>query len=320
MRVKREHAIFIAVDYQEKLIPVIKGRKNLMKKSIFFMEGLRLLKLPMIMTTQYEKGLGPNVKEIEDLIGRENSFDKDTFSIYQNETIRTYLKEGGYDTVIIGGTETHICVLQSVIDLLEAGYQTVLLTDCVGSRNREDHDMALIRARQEGAVLTTAEALLYELTLTAKDPAFRSLSELVKNQQPKRADSYGAVVWEHKDDCDYVLMIRTKRGWSFPKGHIEEGESPAETARREVLEETGIRIQVDEGFAQVVPSARIGDQRKVTFFAGKSLEGFGKPRGDREVDTADWIPVKDAAEKIFFEADRKVFFQAMKYYGIASGE
>lgn len=316
MRIYREHAIFIAVDYQEKLIPAIKGKKRLMKKSLFLMEGLKLLKIPMIMTTQYEKGLGRNREAVEAIIGPEKSFDKVTFSIYQNEAIRQYLEDGGYKTVIIGGTEAHICVLQSVIDLQEAGFQTVLVTDCIGSRHEADYDMAIERARQEGAILTGAEALLYELMASAKDPAFKTVSKMVKNQDRKPVDSYGAVVVEEKEGQHYVLMIRTKKGWSFPKGHIEEGETPVDTARREVLEETGIEITVDDSWSQVVPSALPGDQRKVTFFAGKSLVGLGKPKGDKEVDCADWIPVKEAADKIFFDADRNVFYEAMKFYGI----
>lgn len=316
MRIHKERAIFIAVDYQEKLLPAIKGKKHLMRKSLFLMEGLKLLEVPMIMTTQYEKGLGRNVESVEKLVGVENSFDKVTFSIYQDEAIRAYLTAGGYDTVIIGGTEAHICVLQSVIDLLEADFKTVLVTDCIGSRHEGDYEMAKIRAMQEGAVLTTAEALLYELLVSAREPAFRQVSKLVKLQDYRFSDSYGAVVWEQKDGIDYVLMIRTRKGWSFPKGHQEEGELPADTARREVLEETGIKITVDDGFSQVVPSALPKDDRKVTFFAGKSLVGLEKPKNDKEVDKADWIPVKEAAEKIFFEADRKVFYEAMRYYKI----
>lgn len=82
--------------------------------------------------------------------------------------------------MIICGIEAHICVLQTVIDMKEAGYQPILVADCISSRSSEDKRYALIRAQQEGALITTAEALLYELMETSKAPEFKTISALVK--------------------------------------------------------------------------------------------------------------------------------------------
>ena len=82
--------------------------------------------------------------------------------------------------MILCGIEAHICVLQSVIDLKAAGYQPVLVWDCVSSRRLRDREIALLRAQAEGAVITGSESLLFELTGSAEHPCFRQISALVK--------------------------------------------------------------------------------------------------------------------------------------------
>lgn len=121
-------------------------------------------------------------------------------------------------------------------------------------------------------------------------------------------DSCGAVVIE--DGC--VLLCQGYHGWSFPKGKIEPGEIPEETAIRETFEETAIRIKVDGGFREVVPSAKPGDTRTVTFFLGRSLDGKKTPVPD-EVAYAHWVPLEQAVERIRYLPDREVLVKALEY-------
>ena len=120
-------------------------------------------------------------------------------------------------------------------------------------------------------------------------------------------NSCGAVVIEQ----GHVLLCQGYRGWSFPKGKIEPGETPEQTAVREVREETGIPIALDGNFAEVVPSAKPGDTRTVTFFLGRSLEGMKQPVAE-EVEYAAWVPVREALDLIRYIPDRKVLEKAMK--------
>lgn len=120
-------------------------------------------------------------------------------------------------------------------------------------------------------------------------------------------NSCGAVVIEN----GHVLLAQGYHGWSFPKGKIEPGETLEQTAIREVWEETAIRIEVDTRFTEVVPSAKPGDTRTVTFFLGKSLDGMKEPVAD-EVEYAAWVPIDEAMGKIQYLPDREVLVKALK--------
>ena len=125
-------------------------------------------------------------------------------------------------------------------------------------------------------------------------------------------NSYGAVVLEKTAQTYMVLLVTGFNGLSFPKGHIESGETPEQTAVREVLEETGIRIAVDTAFSRTVESPRSRDRRTVTFYLGTSLDGLKAPRAT-EVKEARWLPYDEALEAIRFQPDRDILHQAAEY-------
>ena len=168
MRIKAEDTFAIVIDYQEKILPAMSGQEELLRKSQILLGGLKALEVPMILTTQYAKGLGNNIPAITDAMGVTEAIDKNTFSVYDNESVRQAIPQA------------HICVLQSLMDLQAAGYQTILVADCVASRSDRDLAFAYERAKQEGAIITSAEAILYELAGSSKHPAFKTISALVK--------------------------------------------------------------------------------------------------------------------------------------------
>lgn len=180
MRIRKEEAIALVVDYQEKLMQVMTEKEELEKRAEILLKGLNILGVPMIVTQQYTKGLGMTVPVLQQAAGTEHFSEKITFSCMENEDIRRSVQESGKKYVIVCGIEAHICVLQTCIDLKEAGYETILVMDCISSRKETDKEGAILRAQQEGVLLTTLEALLFELTRTAGTPVFKEISRLIK--------------------------------------------------------------------------------------------------------------------------------------------
>ena len=135
---------------------------------------------------------------------------------------------------------------------------------------------------------------------------------------PKHTPSYGAIVIEPSEDGPVVLMCGGKHHMSFPKGHQEPGECPEETARREVLEETGISVEIDTSFSRTVDSFLPGDERKVTFFLGRSLEGLKDPVPEQEeLSLAAWVPIHQAASRISYAPDARVYKEALARLGLS---
>lgn len=126
-------------------------------------------------------------------------------------------------------------------------------------------------------------------------------------------NSYGAIVIHLLGGIPHVLVCQGYKGTSFPKGRGEPGETPAQTACREVWEETGISIDIDAHFEAVVPSARPGDQRTVTFFLGHSPAGCVSP-APSEVKYALWLPASEALAAIHYLPDRKALEAALDYF------
>ena len=180
MRVSPENTIALIVDYQTRLVPAMSDIGTLIHNSAILLKGLGILGIPAIITQQYTRGLGETVPEILDAAGDCPIFDKITFSCYQDKEIRSAIRSSGRKTVIVCGIESHVCVLQTVIDLLGDGYRVVLVEDCIDSRKPSDKATALIRARQEGALITSYEAILFELTHIAGNDRFKQISNLVK--------------------------------------------------------------------------------------------------------------------------------------------
>lgn len=180
MRIFAKDAVFLGIDYQERLLPAIFEREKVVANSIRLIRGLTALKIPMIFTAQYPKGLGNNTAEILAAASGVPEIAKMAFSAFFEDACRRAVKKTGKKTAIIAGVEAHVCVLQTVLDLRAAGYTVALVADCVGSRTVQNRDYGIERMRDEGAVITTYESILFECLTTAENPAFKAVSKIVK--------------------------------------------------------------------------------------------------------------------------------------------
>lgn len=176
MRIEREHTAALIVDFQERLIPAIADHEALMERVRILLQGLKVLDIPMTVTQQYTKGLGMSVSEVWEASGETEYLDKISFSALEVAEPKIHDKK----YILVCGMEAHCCVLQTVIDLAGAGYVPVLVTDCIGSRRESDREMAIRRAEQEGAVLTSSEAILFELLKEAGTPLSKEILNIVK--------------------------------------------------------------------------------------------------------------------------------------------
>ena len=180
MRIKKEDSILLAVDFQEKLMPVIKNNEEIAKTVVKLVKGCNAVDVPVMVTQQYTKGLGDTIEEIKNEIKDFSYIEKSTFSCCGGQDFMEALKATGKNTVILTGVEAHICVLQTALDLLENGYKVFLVYDCIGSRNNNDKKYAGRRMCDAGAIGTTYESVLFELCGGASEPGFREISKIVK--------------------------------------------------------------------------------------------------------------------------------------------
>ena len=180
MRIYVEDTLFCLVDVQDKLYPHVTNKDEIEKNLVTLVKGLKVLSVPFIVNEQYKKGIGETIPSIKELVEEYPHFEKTTFSCCKNEPTMEAIKASNKKVVIVAGIETHVCVLQTCMDLLESGLKVVLVTDCCTSRKQNDTDVAITRLVQAGVIPTTYESLLFELTLNAKNPCFKEISSLVK--------------------------------------------------------------------------------------------------------------------------------------------
>lgn len=190
LKLKKEDAVLVGIDFQERLMPAMKGNDELEEAAVKLVKGCRILGVPAVMTQQYTKGLGPTIPAIaaaltepigEDIAAAEfQPVEKTSFSAMGEPVFVETLEKLGRKTVIIAGIEAHVCVQQTVIDLLEKGYTVFVANDCISSRSNTDKKYAQRRMGEAGAVGTTFESILFELLGGAKESGFKQISALVK--------------------------------------------------------------------------------------------------------------------------------------------
>lgn len=180
MHIKKEHSVGLIIDFQERLYPHIYQNELIASNTAKLIKGLKVIEVPILVTTQYVKGLGDTINIIKSSLQPYEPIEKMSFSCCGNNDFLQQLNQLGKKFVIIAGIETHVCVLQTGLDLLEYGYQPVIVEDCVSSRRENDKYVAIRRLEREGAIITTYESILFELLEISGTEIFRSISKIVK--------------------------------------------------------------------------------------------------------------------------------------------
>lgn len=173
----KDNAILIVIDFQERMMPHIEGGDEILKNTRKLIKAAKIFNLPIIVTKQ--KKLGEIVDEISNEM-EEEAIEKTTFSCYKNEKFARKINGMEKKQCIIAGIETHICVLQTALDLKEAGYEVHVVVDCVGSRKSYEKDVAIKRMMQEDIFVTTAETAIYEMLIDANAEEFKEILPLIK--------------------------------------------------------------------------------------------------------------------------------------------
>jgi nicotinamidase-related amidase len=176
-----ESTTLLVIDVQEKLIHKIHRSTDVVRNISFMIDVCRLLQVPILATEQYPKGLGPTIPELAVRLPEPRP-EKMAFSCGGVPEVVERLSAPGRDCVLVVGIETHVCVMQTVLDLLAMSSCVFVAVDAVGSRFVADHDVALRRMEQSGAITCTVEMAAFEFMKVAGGDSFKSLSKLVQER------------------------------------------------------------------------------------------------------------------------------------------
>ena len=177
-----EQCALIVIDVQDKLLPPIWQKDQLVRNSQLLIRLAGILKIPTIVTTQYAKGLGTTVPEVDSLLPESAPIDKVMFSCFGSDVFCSMLKRmpGQRTTLLLCGMEAHICVTQTALAALRDGYLVHVASDAVSSRTEWNWRVGLDRMRAAGAVISSAEMMIYELLRSSGSPAFREMLPYLK--------------------------------------------------------------------------------------------------------------------------------------------
>lgn len=181
-RLEEASAGLLVVDVQERFAPVIHEWSSLLDRVGRLIRFFRLLKAPVGVTEQYPKGLGATVPEVREALAGEAAWTlpKTRFSAAGNPELLAPLRGAKRRQWVVCGIEAHVCVQQTVLDLLDEGWAVFVPADAVSSRRAADRDAALARMARAGAVVSTSESLVFEILRDAAHPLFKQASALVK--------------------------------------------------------------------------------------------------------------------------------------------
>ena len=175
-----KNTCLVIIDIQEKLLPVMQNPEQVVKNTAVLIRIAQALDIPIFWCQQAPKSLGPTVGELSALLEGVEPIDKSTFSCCGDETFMERIDVLKSQTAIVCGIESHVCVFQTVRDLIQHGLYVHVVADATSSRTNENKAIGLDRMVKEGAVITSTETLLFELLRDAKHPKFRELAKLIK--------------------------------------------------------------------------------------------------------------------------------------------
>lgn len=174
--INNQESLLLIIDVQEKLVNMLED-SNVKNNAIKIAKACGILEVPTVITEQYPKGLGSTIEEIKEALPNAEYVEKTTFSALKEDEVKKFLSQ---KQIIIFGIETHICVLQTAMDLLSEGYEVFVVQNACGSRDEANKQAALRRLIHAGAQIVTTEMVLFELLEGSKHPNFKEIQALIK--------------------------------------------------------------------------------------------------------------------------------------------
>ncbi len=176
----KENAVLVVVDVQGRLATLMHKKERLFENVIRMIKGAKVLGIPIIWTEQLPDKLGPTAKEIAEALGDAKPLVKKTFSCCGHNQFSAELEALNRKQVILTGIETHVCVYQTAIDLLDKGYEVHLVKDAVSSRIKQNYRLGVEKIKDAGAELTCVEMSLFEMLKVAEGDQFKQVIQIVK--------------------------------------------------------------------------------------------------------------------------------------------
>ncbi|MFN8614959.1 MAG: isochorismatase family protein [Vampirovibrionales bacterium] len=174
------NSVLWVVDVQTRMMSAVRESELVITRVGQLLEAAVALGIPYCCSEQYPQGLGPTVPALQAYLQQQPAIEKTTFGAFANPEQRAILAQWGRSHVVVCGVEAHVCVAQTVLQGLAAGYTVGVVVDAVSSRHKQDAKMALRRLEQQGAQLLTTESILFEWLGDAKNPQFKAIQALVK--------------------------------------------------------------------------------------------------------------------------------------------
>jgi nicotinamidase-related amidase len=177
-----ERTALLVIDLQERLLPAIQDHARVVHNSVALLRLARILELHVVLTTQYQRGLGATVPEVLAEAPGVEPLDKSSFGCFGDAPFRARLQALGRKQLVVCGVETHICVAQTVLGAIDAGYEVHVAGDATGTRSPMNHDVGLRRMERAGAVMSSTEMAIYELLGRSDTAAFKRMLPFIKEQ------------------------------------------------------------------------------------------------------------------------------------------
>lgn len=176
----KDKTALLVIDIQERILPVILESERVVTNAVKLINGFQVMNLPVYYTEQYSKGLGPTSPKVKEALQNTEAIQKMSFSCSGAPGLFDELKHKKIEQVVVCGIESHVCVMQTVLDLLANDFQVHVVADTVSSRRQFDYQTALQRMELNGAEITLTESVLFELLEVCGTDVFKSVSKLVK--------------------------------------------------------------------------------------------------------------------------------------------
>lgn len=180
MLMKAEDSLLLIVDVQERLLPAMAEARQVAQRCEFLMRGALRLVIPLLVSEQYPRGIGPTIPELRALAPAGTVLDKLHFSCGEAPEIAERIATSGRRQLVLAGIEAHVCVLQSALVFAQRGYQVFVVADACSSRDAANADLAFQRLRAAGVQVVASEMVLFEWLHKAGTPAFKDLMTLIK--------------------------------------------------------------------------------------------------------------------------------------------